>query len=229
MKVYISGYRNHWISPYTILERVLFWKDWENIEYETPWVQKWSNRLEPICVAIQKLWDLIHPKVDYVKIDRYDTWSMDHTLAKIILPMLKQLQATKHGSANVDLEDVPEELRTTSTAEYDTQYCFDSYHEGDTELNYQGIHTRWDWVLNEMIFAFEHLVDDSWEEQYRSGEIDWISEPCNWYENGKPSMYQMKEGPNHTYKCDYDAIQKVNDRMDNGFKLFGKYFRCLWD
>ncbi len=24
-----------------------------------------------------------------------------------------------------------------------------------------------------MIFAFEHLVDDSWENEYSSGEIDW--------------------------------------------------------
>jgi hypothetical protein len=34
----------------------------------------------------------VHPEIKYVKIDRYDTWSMDHTLADIILPMLKQLQ-----------------------------------------------------------------------------------------------------------------------------------------
>ncbi len=26
MKVYISKYRNHWISPYTILEKVCFWE-----------------------------------------------------------------------------------------------------------------------------------------------------------------------------------------------------------
>ena len=32
-----------------------------------------------------------------VHIDKWDTWSMDHTLAHIILPMLKQLKATNHG------------------------------------------------------------------------------------------------------------------------------------
>mgnify|MGYP003634814336 CR=1 FL=1 len=32
-----------------------------------------------------------------VKIDKWDTWSMDHTLAHIILPMLVQLKATNHG------------------------------------------------------------------------------------------------------------------------------------
>lgn len=32
-----------------------------------------------------------------VQIDTWDTWNMDHTLAHIILPMLKQLKATNHG------------------------------------------------------------------------------------------------------------------------------------
>ena len=49
-----------------------------------------------------------------IKIDKWDTWGMDYTLALIILPMIKQLQDTKHGSPIVDLEDVPEELRPSS-------------------------------------------------------------------------------------------------------------------
>jgi hypothetical protein len=32
-----------------------------------------------------------------IKIHKWDTWSMDHTLAPIILPMLVQLKATNHG------------------------------------------------------------------------------------------------------------------------------------
>ena len=48
-----------------------------------------------------------------VQIDPWDTWSMDHTLAHIILPMLKQLRNTKHGSPNVDNTDVPEYLCST--------------------------------------------------------------------------------------------------------------------
>ena len=47
---------------------------------------------------------------------------MDHTLANIILPMLKQLQATKHGSPMVDIEDVPEELRITGYDDGSSQF-----------------------------------------------------------------------------------------------------------
>lgn len=233
MKIYIGNYRSHWISPYTILEKVLFWKDWDNIDYDEPWVEKWSDRLKPISVAIQKILDVVHPKIDYVKIDRWDTWSMDHTLAKIILPMLKQLQATKHGSHIVDPEDVPQELPMTSTPDYSEQSTFEFYHE-EKDVDYEIVHKRWDWVMNEMIFAFEHIVDDSWEEAYHKGvhDMQWIKSEKSFFNpvtNKEEFTYEMKKGPNDTYVCDYDGLQKVHDRMENGFRLFGKYYRGLWD
>ena len=48
-----------------------------------------------------------------VRIDYWDTWNMDVSLAHIILPMLKQMVDDKQGAPNVDCEDVPEELRVT--------------------------------------------------------------------------------------------------------------------
>jgi hypothetical protein len=39
----------------------------------------------------------------------------------------------------------------------------------------------------------------------------------------------MEKGPNDTYKADYEGMKKVHDRMNNGFRLFGKYYRSLWD
>ena len=95
MRVYISNYRDHWISPYTILEKIFFWRE---IDYDEPIIEKWSNRLMPLSVTYQKVMDFIHPRINYVKIDKWDTWSMDHTLGLIVLPMLKQL---KIGRAHV--------------------------------------------------------------------------------------------------------------------------------
>jgi len=43
-------------------------------------------------------------RVETILLDPYDTWNMDHTLALIIVPMLKQLKATKHGAPCVDDE-----------------------------------------------------------------------------------------------------------------------------
>mgnify|MGYP003348942767 FL=1 len=101
MKVWISKYRNHWLSPYTILKAVCFWADEDRIydlkkEANNPY-KRWVNFLDPICHGIQTVLDFVHPRWTYVKIDPWDTWSLDSTLAEIALPMLRQLQATKHG------------------------------------------------------------------------------------------------------------------------------------
>ena len=224
MKIYLSKPRYHWLSPYTICEKVCFWRE---IDYDEPWVERTNKILEPVMVAIRKFLDFVHPEINYVKIDYWDTWSMDHTLSPIILPMLKQLKATKHGSQMVDLEDVPEHMRSYTTEDYDGQTTFEFYAENIPEGH--DVHSRWEWVLDEMIFAFEHLVDDSWENKYYSGKHDWYSEPCKWDENGNVKMYEMKDGPNHTFKCDYEGLRKEWDRVENGLRLFGKYFRGLWD
>ena len=115
-----------------------------------------------------------------VRIDRHDTISMDDTLAYIILPMLYQLAKTKDGSPDVDLEDVPFEL------------------QGDHE---DAIHERWDWVMSEMIYAFEEKAND-WEERFFCSEREYDS-----------------------YKAEMDQLR---GRISNGFRLFGKYYEGLW-
>lgn len=220
MKVYISNYRNHWISPYTVLEKVFFWRE---IDYDEPLVVKLSNILTPISEGIRKFLDFVHPRIQYVKIDHYDTWNMDSTLSPIILPMLKQLKATKHGSGYIDLEDVPENLRGTNTEDYDAQSTFDFYKENVPEG--VDVHTRYDWVLSEMIWTFEQLVDDDWEDQYwiRKPEIDLTKHPEDGDKEITPVRWKVKG------ECDWEGRQKHQDRISNGLRLFGKYYETLWD
>ena len=148
------------------------------------------------------------PKVK-VKIHNYDTWSMDTTLAHIIIPMLYQLAKTKHGSALVDDEDVPEALRSS---------------EGEGELM---VHDRWDWVMSEMIFAFESKLND-WEDKYSTGEIDYDSIPVIG-KDGTEIGYTWEKAAGHTYKLDLEGLKLEQDRIANGFMLFGKYYQSLWD
>jgi hypothetical protein len=237
MKVYISKYRDHWISPYTILDYMFWWTDWSrcsrdksirSLEEESKyvehpeWVERWSDRLVPISSAIQWVLDRVHPRVEYVKIDRWDTWSMDHTLGQIALPMLRQLKRDKHGAPFVDDEDVPDELKSTAAPPRENEW--------DTDANH---FLRWDWVMDEMIFAFEHRLDDSWQDAFRSGEHDikWIPVDADGNEvpKGDHKYYQMGKGPKDTYQCDYDGMKVVQKRIDNGFRLFGKYYQALWD
>lgn len=224
MKVYFSGYRDHWISPYTILKKVCFWEKDEDVFYDLENTGqgkyvKVVKILDPICTVIQKVLDFIHPKVNYVKIDRYDTWSMDHTLSYIILPMLKQLRDTKHGSPMTDDEDVPEHLRSVKKPKpkrkkndvRDTMQV----HALDMDDEHSLIHKKWDWVINEMIWAFEQKVKDDDESQFF--DHTGCGDACPWDKD-----YVRP-------KVDWDGLKAHQARKANGFRLFGLYFEGLWD
>ena len=226
MKVYINKYRYHWLSPYTIMEKVLFWKKWTDPEFDLydDKNDKYTNWLVKPMEMAQKFLDIVHPKINYVKIDKWDTWNMDGTLALIVLPMLKQLQDKKHGSPFVDDEDVPEYLRSYMAQPKEYEWDTDSLH-----------HQRWEWVMNELIWTFEQLQpDNDWEQQYYSGEHDtsWVKTERTYPnpETGKEeSTYQIVEGPKNTFKIDREGLDKHQQRITNGLCLFGKYYQGLWD
>ena len=219
MKVYISKYRDHWLSPYTICEKICWWRE---IDYDELWVKSSVKILAPCCEAWQGFLNFVHPPVNYVKIDHYDTWNIDSTLSPIILPMLKQLKKDKHGAPYVDDADVPANLRSTTPAAKKAKK-----EVGDTDGNH---FRRWDWILDEMIWAFEELVDDTWEEQYFSGKSDIFWVPSKQLDaKGRPLTYEMKKGPGDIRKYDKKGWTKHSERIDNGVRLFGKYYRALWD
>ena len=234
MKIYKSGYRSHWYSPYKIIDYMFFWTAWSKCSRSRgivedkdfvdhpAWVDQAVVYLNPISQAIHWVLDLVYPSINYVKIDYYDTWSFDHTLADIILPGLKQLRETKHGAPFTEDDDVPEYLRSHMAQPKENEWDTDSLH-----------HMRWDWILAEMIFAFECKVDDSWEDAFRSGNFDTVWVPIdqdgNEVPKGEHKYYRMADGPKHTYKCDYEGMKRVQERITNGFRLFGRYYENLWD
>jgi len=216
MKIYKNNYRDHWLSPYTILEKVFFWRE---IDYDETLIDRLKNVLMPFCTALHKFLDIVHPKIDYVKIDKWDTWNMDSTLSPIILQMLKQLNASKHGAPYVDNEDVPEELRSTSTPAKENEWDIDDNH-----------FKRWNWVLAQMIWSFEQLnSDDSDIGQFSTGVCDVKHVASAWDADGKPTLYTTVNGPNHTLKFDSEGYTAHSNKIAVGLKLFGKYYRALWD
>lgn len=177
MKVYIGPYVS-WFGPYQLAEKILFWRDKDDDSvHEFGETLSKSNLLVAICKYIDSK---INRKIQ-VRIDNYDTWSMDYTLAHIVTPMLKQLKEKKHGAPFVDDADVPENLRRTIP--------WDNEHYQTDDLWF----ARWDWVMDEMIFAFESKLNDDWD------GVEW------------------------------EERRVIEERIQNGFVLFGKYFQSLWD
>ena len=221
MKVNI-GPHPEWIGPYQIAEKLMFWEDkYDESFHHNEKIHKFGTWLaedkhgNPSLLA--KLCTWVHSKKKRkikVHIENYDIWNMDHTLAHIALPMLKKLKVAKHGSPFVDDEDVPDELKSTAAPPKENEW--------DTDDNF---HKRWEWVMDEMIHAFEREVDEHWEDAFwkSSPEIDWTEHP---EDEGKPTkpLRWAKRG-----ECDWDGLQAENQRIQNGFRLFGKYYSGLWD
>jgi hypothetical protein len=214
MKVNIGPYKS-WTGPYQLADMVFFWQD----KYSDTCL--WAQRAHKLGTwlahdkhgndsYLMKLCNWIQSKRTRkisVKIDYYDTWGMDSTLGLIVLPMLKQLHATNHGAPFVDDSDVPEHLRSIAPGARDG--C---EFEWDTDANH---FLRWDWVLSEMIWAFEQKVNDESESQF--------------YDHGEPIAGENVMESIKRVKIDYDGLQAWQARKTNGFRLFGKYYENLWD
>jgi len=193
MKIKIGPYPNRWMSNIhtRYMNKKYGYVDWptECTRFER-FLEKFEDLMQTIYnCTINLFLDRREQKVK-IHIDRWDTWSMDHTLANIILPMLKQLKATKHGAPWVAVADVPKELRPTK------KQLMDYQKDGTTDPKF---FERWNWVLDEMIYAFDCKAN-------------------------KDDVYMRFD-----IKTQREAMDAEQERISNGFRLFGRYYENLWD
>jgi len=173
MKVNIGKYTT-WIGPYQVIDwfKPIFGEKSIDKFTNSDFFDKWSEKVMPFFIWIESK----KKRKIKIVIHNYDTWGMDDTLSLIIVPMLKQLRDTKHGSPLVDDIDVPESIRSHISPNPEDEYMDNNFH------------TRWKWVLDEMIWAHEAIISQD-------------------------NMYD----------------KEINERIQNGLELFGKYYRGLWD
>ena len=160
MKVYIGNYPQYF-GTMQVARLLRFWDKKRPItdkfarDSEAMWALygrltwKSKNPKEPTWLARFLSWVQSKRKQTIrVRIDKWDTWSLDTTLAHIIVPCLKQLKATQHGAGEVEDEDVPPALRSTAAPPVKSGGVDDNHFK------------RWDYLLDEMIWAFERLLED---------------------------------------------------------------------
>lgn len=124
-----------------------------------------------------------------VKINDYDVWNLDNTLALIILPSLIRLKEDQQSAGRVADEDVPDNIKSTNAKPKESEFDIDEFY-----------FDRWNYVINEMIFAFTEIVKDDDSRFFTDND----------------RMFD---------KLGYD---EYHARIDNGTRLFGKYYRNLW-
>lgn len=203
MKVKLGPYTS-WIGPYQIADKIFFWVD----RYED---SPWATRAQKFGDWLSKTWvknacEWIHKfkrRQEYVRIDRYDYWNVDHTLALIIAPLLVELKKNKHGYGFIADEDVPEHLRSTNAPD-PGDFCWDNLAS-----------ERYEWFLDELIWAFsKHKSDDETDQFYDHTE-------SNKVEDLNESIKLLK--------VDREGLEAHEKRKQHAFNMFGKYFQTLWD
>jgi hypothetical protein len=207
MKIKIGPYLNWW-GPYQIFEKLawLFGK-----ERTRRWAMSSPEWFTNTC---QWVYDKRKRKIK-IKIDDYDIWSMDNTLALIILPMLKLLKKNKHGTPILDVMN-----QTSNSA----QGSFDFYAEGDDSAFKAG-EDQWEVIMDKMIWSFEQIIDDSWEQQYtkQSAVLDLTEYPEDEGKTVIPVRWKV-EG-----EYDWEGMKKHKEKIQEGLELFGHYFQNFWD
>lgn len=140
-----------------------------------------------------------------IQIDPWDSWNADNTIALIALPILKQLQKTKHGAPYTADEDVPEAIRSTSAKPKENEWDTDEFH-----------FDRWEFILSEIIFAFEQICKGDHEAKF------FDHSEANYTEDD--IMQQIRK-----IKVDKEGLTLHWTRINNGLRLFSKYYFSLWD
>ena len=163
-----------------------------------------------------------------IRIDRQDTWNMAETLGEIILPMLKQLRATKHGSPG-GMKGFQEESN-----HHWPQMSFDFYKEDDKKANDLG-HKQWEEIMDKMVWSFEQICMEDRDSQFHTGKHDIIWTKVDVLGNEVDSTYtgeiyyRMDKGPLNTHAFDADAYKKYYEKIQEGLDLFGEHYMGLWD
>lgn len=237
MYVKIGPYRNYY-GPYNLADLLKYVGVSEDRRAA---IGEWLDN-----TWVRKLFEWYYKKFSRkvkVRIDRYDTWSMDHTLAPIILPMLKQLKATKHGAPYVDQEDLPKELRLTKRQKkvFDDGHWDKSLNATKEEIDEASkvFFSQFDWILDQMIWSFEQQLDEDegrnfYYEPYASEEeleAD-MRDDTIVHEDGtvtKELPLLSKEWRRKMGKLNIEKHKAYAAKKQFGFTMFGKYFQSLWD
>lgn len=206
MKVKIGNYTDYF-GPYHLVEALCFWapkiKDEYGREESPTWVEKIGDWVASTKITDFLMWiDSKKQRKIKIKIDRYDLWDLEHTLALIILPALMEFRNSKRYGIPMatDLAFIP----ISDDAE-------------DAQM------AAWNEILDKMIWSFQQIVNEETIE-----DDFWIQKPdfegCN---TGSEFIERINRGSGGKY--DFEARKKYDEKVQEGLDLFSKHFRNLWD
>jgi len=167
-----------------------------------------------------------------------ETWSAYTSIAKYALPRLKYLKDHTHGTPTQMFELPTHEqlaikayeiyLKRIENGEDGTpeddwksaeMHFFSTYNKAQSDAASK----KWAETLDEMAYALEWCINEDWDKEgIRTGE----TEPIDPNDELDKMCYQYgEEKPVY----DWNRMKEVQERVNNGLLLFGKFFQNLWD
>lgn len=228
MKVNIGPYSSdiipvrRWERSYEMWRSDKYYLDEEDYTWYDKIIMGFFDKLEDFVRPLNR-WSNSRKRKVKVHVDYYDVWGADHTLGMIIAPVLKKLKECQHGYPHVDNEDVPEELRFTPEDKEKLE------HDGTVDSKHEA---RWNYVLDEMIWAFEQHADpydNDAQFHHNSEQLEMVFTPVDGKKYSSLSFNHQKDPTKPKYWVDHEGKKKHHERMRNGVRLFAKYYEALWD
>lgn len=178
MRVYLGNYPKYF-GPYQLVDKLFFFLSDEKKDKIVDWIP-----LKPF-EWLDRRYNTRH--ID-IEIDEYDTWNADHTLALIIHPVLVKFRKNVYSfPSNIEDSDIPNTV----------------FNESDTKDTISL--KKWEWILDEMIWAFSQILEEDYESQYFSFD------------------------QNNKIIVDHDGLEAHNKRIQRGLMFFSKYYLHLWN
>ncbi len=227
MRINIGPYRSdiipvrNWERRYEMWRFNKYYLDENDYTWYDKIVMGFFDKFSDLVLPLNR-WANNRKRKVKIHIDGYDVWSADYTLAQIIHPVLVKLKGCKQGSPNIDNEDVPDRLKSTSAGPKENEWDTDEFY-----------HARWDYVLDEMIWAFKQHADpydgdNEFHHNPEQLEMTFASLEDNPNLSTMGFNYQ-KDPTKPAYWVDCEGKKNHHERMNNGVRLFAKYYQCLWD
>ena len=151
-----------------------------------------------------------------------DVWSLDHTMAKWILPRLKYYRKIVHGYPSDFSRDNPD-IKAVE------------WHEGEIDPGFE----EWKLVLDRIIQTFEWVILDASDISDKYDKIDYHHFNLDFKfvdcEDGKGSKMELDGTPEEIVR--HDELFKLymedcmvrEEQIQLGLQLFARYYRNLWD
>jgi len=167
-----------------------------------------------------------------------DCWNLPQSTAKFLLPRMKHLRQNYHSLANrhhllLDDNIIP---YVGQEANFEFNQVLGCYTDKTTGLGISLDEKEYEYILDEIIFALQMIVDEenpeiSLEEIYEvyPEGFDPIKDRQMFLTKQDSGDYLVEFEQKENVQPDYSKLNKAYERQRNGLLLLGLYFKDLWD